>query len=335
MSEYHRNETTRSQRVPFFSVIIPVHNKENHIERSILSVLQQEYSDFELIIVDDASTDRSVQKIVQFGDERIRVLRRDTPGAGGYAARNLGIAHALSEWILFLDADDEWLPGHLTHMFLFIRQNPSAAMVSCGQRIVTLSGQSVYDCYWRKNKHRDGHWISPSRFFRESTNGCRPVQTDTVCLFKPSLPDLSVFPEWLERGGDLFAWAKLVLCLQGLYWSRHVGSISYRNADNMVSRTSNYSASWIEAHLRELKPLANSEATGFFSDYINYLVLVYWKNAMTRDIKPERTAHLIDFSGNLFYALAVFLRVGIPFPLAHTITKFARRMLRSYRSIFH
>src|SRR5690606_5427160 len=97
-----------------FSIIIPVHNKLPHLDRSIASVLNQSYSDFELILVDDASTDGSSEKLPEFKDQRIKLLYRDTPGPGGYAARNLGITEAANEWIVFLDADDIWEPHHLS-----------------------------------------------------------------------------------------------------------------------------------------------------------------------------------------------------------------------------
>ncbi|WP_379865415.1 glycosyltransferase family 2 protein [Marinobacter sp. M5B] len=98
---------------PFFSVVIPVYNKESHIARSINSVLNQTFKDFELIVICDPSTDNSNGEVDKFDDPRIQVLYRDEPGPGGYAARNLGIKQAKSEWIAFLDADDEWYSNYL------------------------------------------------------------------------------------------------------------------------------------------------------------------------------------------------------------------------------
>ena len=91
----------------FFSVIIPVGNKAPHLDRSINSVLNQSFKDFELILIDDATTDGSAAKLAGFTDYRIRLLKRSQPGPGGYAARNLGIKESRTNWIAFLDADDE------------------------------------------------------------------------------------------------------------------------------------------------------------------------------------------------------------------------------------
>jgi len=98
---------------PFFSVIIPVYNKGPHIHHSISSVLNQTFQDFEIILIDDASTDNSLEEIRKFTDPRIRILNRSEPGPGGYAARNLGIKEANAEWVALLDADDIWYPEHL------------------------------------------------------------------------------------------------------------------------------------------------------------------------------------------------------------------------------
>src|SRR5690606_31751069 len=95
------------------SVIVPAYNKGPHIKRCINSIVKQTYSCFELIIVYDQSSDDTLKGIEEFTDSRIRLFKRDVPGPGGYAARNLGIEKANGNWIAFLDADDEWYPDHL------------------------------------------------------------------------------------------------------------------------------------------------------------------------------------------------------------------------------
>ncbi|MDZ7809373.1 MAG: glycosyltransferase family A protein [Arhodomonas sp.] len=110
---------------------MPVHNKEPHLERSIGSVLAQTFRDFELLLIDDASTDSSLDCMQAFVDERIRVFHRDSPGPGGYAARNKGIANARGDWVAFLDADDEWFPYHLEHLVELASEYPRADMLGC------------------------------------------------------------------------------------------------------------------------------------------------------------------------------------------------------------
>lgn len=93
------------------SVIIPLYNKENTVVKTIESVLLQVYVDFEIVVVNDGSSDNSVALVHSLSDERIRII--DQKNAGVSSARNKGIEEALGEWIVFLDADDILLPNCL------------------------------------------------------------------------------------------------------------------------------------------------------------------------------------------------------------------------------
>ena len=88
------------------SIVMPVYNKAPHVDRSIRSILAQTAGFDELIVVDDGSTDGSLEKVQLHSDHRMHIYTRSSPGPGGYAARNLGIRRATSEWIAFLDADE-------------------------------------------------------------------------------------------------------------------------------------------------------------------------------------------------------------------------------------
>lgn len=92
---------------PFVSVVIPVYNREETIGRAVRSVLDQSYRNFELIIVDDCSRDRSLQVIQEFQDERIKVISLQQ-NCGANAARNRGIMESQGQYVAFQDSDDEW-----------------------------------------------------------------------------------------------------------------------------------------------------------------------------------------------------------------------------------
>ena len=99
---------------PFFSVIIPVYNRAHTVGDAIRSVLAQTCQDFEIVVVDDGSTDDPASAIAAFCDPRIHYIRQ--PNRGGGAARNAGIGHARGQFIAPLDSDDQFLPHHLETM---------------------------------------------------------------------------------------------------------------------------------------------------------------------------------------------------------------------------
>ena len=114
--------------MPVVSIIIPTFNRANVIGRAIKSVLGQSYSDFELIIVDDGSTDNTGKVIASFADKRIRYLRHEY-NAGQNPALNTGVREAVGQYITFLDSDDEWLPQFLEKIILTFNQDTSLGAV--------------------------------------------------------------------------------------------------------------------------------------------------------------------------------------------------------------
>lgn len=111
---------------PTFSVIIPSYNRSASLLRAIQSVLEQDFADFELLVVDDGSTDDSLAQLATVKDPRLVVVEQANRGAS--AARNTGLEHASGVYVAFLDSDDVFLPAHLTLLHdLLIRERNIAA----------------------------------------------------------------------------------------------------------------------------------------------------------------------------------------------------------------
>lgn len=106
---------------PLVSVVIPVYNREGTIERAVNSVLNQTYTNIELIVVDDGSTDNSLQVVKQLQTEQMKIWEQVHLGAN--AARNFGISVAKGEYIAFQDSDDEWLPEKLEKQITYMLEN--------------------------------------------------------------------------------------------------------------------------------------------------------------------------------------------------------------------
>lgn len=102
--------------MPFFSIVIPAFNRAREIGRALDSCIHQEFSDFEIVVVDDHSTDGTVEVIGRHADVRIRLVCHDS-NRGVCPARNTGVLNASGEWIVFLDSDDELLPGALRMLY--------------------------------------------------------------------------------------------------------------------------------------------------------------------------------------------------------------------------
>ena len=120
-----------TERTPKVSVIIPTYNRQGLLGRAMSSVLDQGYEDFELIVVDDASTDRTRETVEGFADGRVRYLRHDT-NEGAATARNTGIRASRGQYIAFHDSDDEWLAGKLEkQMRLFEEAGDTVGAVYC------------------------------------------------------------------------------------------------------------------------------------------------------------------------------------------------------------
>src|SRR5690606_5467803 len=108
--------------MPLFSIVIPLYNKEKHIAETLASVLGQSFADFEVIVVNDGSTDGSLSAVNAFNDPRLFVHTKENGGVSD--ARNYGIAKAKGDFIALLDADDTWEPTFLQEMKCLMEKYP-------------------------------------------------------------------------------------------------------------------------------------------------------------------------------------------------------------------
>ncbi len=130
-----------SQSHPAITVVIPTHNRASFLNRAINSVLSQTWTDYELIIVDDASTDNTADVVRDFHDERIRYLRHDA-NLGAPAARNTGITKARGDYIGLLDDDDSWHPQKLEKQITkFSEVSERTGLVYCGHEVRSRDGR--------------------------------------------------------------------------------------------------------------------------------------------------------------------------------------------------
>ncbi len=109
----------------FFSLVIPVYNRERLLPRCLASILRQDFADFEIVAVDDGSTDRSLSVLRALADSRLRILTHEN-NRGVCPARNSAVAAARGEWVVALDSDDELVEGALSRMYRLASAAPDA-----------------------------------------------------------------------------------------------------------------------------------------------------------------------------------------------------------------
>lgn len=181
-----------------FSVVIPLYNKEKSIANTIQSVLEQTFQDFEIVVVNDGSTDRSAEIVEGINDSRIRLIHQENQGVS--AARNKGIEAAEYDWIAFLDGDDLWEKEHLEEVSEMIKLFPN-------EKVFTTSFK--YSDGRKMFKHpRESKIFKIENYFKEALKESL-MWTSVVTVHKSCFDKVGGFNPKLSRGEDLDVWARL------------------------------------------------------------------------------------------------------------------------------
>jgi len=253
-----------------FSIVIPIYNKEPHLRRSIDSVLNQTFGDFELILVEDASTDDSRSIIESYVDPRIRVFFREKPGPGGYAARNLGIKQAKFDWVAFLDADDEWGKARLAKLAALSKDFPGAQILSSGWNEFFTDEKISQDDYSKKYTNYPSHYFDIYTLLLDK----QPIWTSVAVVKKDLLLSVKGFDEKWKRGADLELWLRLLLTGAKGAWLNERTAVYYKNATNMVTLNNPFINSpifpTVERHIRITQDSSIKLALIKFNNRINY-----------------------------------------------------------------
>lgn len=147
--DYEITPETNGPENPLISIVVPLYNKERYVSKTLQSVLSQSYSDSEILVINDGSTDQSLQSVQELHSDKIRIFSK--PNRGSASARNLGIHHARGQWIMILDADDTLEPDILLHFVNLIHLHPDCDFF-CGTHILESNGQrSLYS-----EKYKEG-----------------------------------------------------------------------------------------------------------------------------------------------------------------------------------
>ena len=193
-----------------FSVIIPSYNKVPYIEKALQSVLAQSFSDYELIVVDDGSTDDSAavaERILSDCPAPHRLIRRENAGVS--VARNTGVAHSNGDYLCFLDADDWWDPDFLCEMARLIEEFPDAGIYGTNYTIVHETRHKTRVAPLGLETGFEKGYINYFQVYAKTL--AMPLTSISVAVPKGVFAVTGGFPEGIKLGEDFLLWVKIAL----------------------------------------------------------------------------------------------------------------------------
>lgn len=286
---------------PYFTIIIPLYNKEKYIKNTINSVLNQKFDNFELVIIDDGSKDKSCEIIQNINDNRIRLILQKNGGPS--KARNRGIEEASGQFIAFLDADDEWLPNYLIEHYLLFSNN-STLKWSC----------TGYDVIGGKRKETI---IYPKNGIQKSTIDAimqgMSITSSSIVIKRDIFNNKSLlFNELYKRSEDREVWYKIACLYPEIAYIRKSLVNIYANTEGSLNATGleDMDFSFLSLEERIINQLETLEETerNKFINYLNNLILrrmltiwgwTYSFNKVSINFQPFFTKNTIRLLKNL------------------------------------
>lgn len=221
---------------PNITVLMPAYNAEKYISQAIESVLQQTYTDFEFIIVNDGSTDETVNIINSFNDDRIILINQ--PNMGVAAALNTGLKYAKAPYIARFDADDICYPYRLEKQIRFLQDNPEYILVGSEAKYILENGDFLFDFHCIAYSHEQ---IMDKLYFY-----C-PFVHPTVMYRKENVINAGGYPTHAHNFEDYLLWTNLMN--EGMFCNLTEPLIKYRLNSTSVT----IDEKWRGRRFRELK----------------------------------------------------------------------------------
>ena len=255
-----------------FSIIIPLYNKQDSIAATVNSIINQDFQEFEIIIINDGSTDNSKKVALSIKDSRIRVI--DKANGGVSSARNKGIEVANYDWIAFLDGDDLWEYNHLSTCKDLILQYP-------GKKVFVTSFRFSTDVVI-KSDNNSSYQIRD--YFGEAARKTL-IWTSVVVINKSCFNNVSAFNESYTRGEDIELWGRLSKTYE-IIKSNKVTAVYMLDAENRACRNSSNLSKSV------LKDISLNSLTGTERNYYKKLILGKIAECI-KNYEFKNTFHLI------------------------------------------
>ena len=306
--------------MPHFSVIMPLYNKAPYVRKAVESVVGQTFGDWELIVVDNGSTDGSGEIVSKFTDSRIRMIRvEENIGPGG--ARNRGVAEATAPYISFLDADDWWEPTFLEEMAGQIERHPNAGIYGTGYYIVK-NGKKRIAPIGVDDGFVEGE-INYCRVYAKTL--CMPLTSISVAMPREIFNETGGFNTRLRLGEDFDLWIRIALKYRAVLLNKPLSNynqdvdITYRGTHHL--REPKEHMLW---NLEYLEPLeqTNPDYKQLIDNLRTYSLHLYlidrrYRNAARQELakvdwnrQPKKTHRLYQFPVWLLKVRMQYLVIG-------------------------
>ena len=194
-----------NEQTPYFSIIIPLYNKENYVAATLKSVIEQTFKNFEIVIVNDGSTDTGLEKIIQLNISNLKIINQTNSGVS--SARNKGIDSASGKFIAFLDADDYWFPNHLQNLYDGIHKFSEYSVFCTNYKVLKSHNRIVQPKF---NIKINNKYILINDYFSASLKS-NIALTSCVCIRTEIMTNGFYFDTNIRSGQDTDLWIRLAL----------------------------------------------------------------------------------------------------------------------------
>lgn len=291
------------------SVIIPLYNKAASIGLTLRAVLEQTFQDFEVVVVDDGSTDGGADVVRAVDDARIRLVSQ--PNAGVSSARNRGVSESRGEFVAFLDADDLWRPTYLETQFALTRKYPDCDVFATNYEFRDAEGR-ISPTILRRLPFAGEDGIL-TNYFEVASCSHPPLWTSAVMVRRTALQAIGGFPVGIRSGEDLLTWARLAVENKIAYSIKQLAIFVSTASNTNTSKAQSRSGSE-EFVLNELLSLYNKETRQVTKAQLKQYIIRWYKIYSVIQIEIGN-GHLavaiandaIRFGGSVRTFLSVFI----------------------------
>jgi glycosyltransferase involved in cell wall biosynthesis len=298
------------------SVVIPLYNKERFIRSTIVSVLNQTFQDFELIIINDGSTDNSLEAVEEFDDKRIKIHTIENSGVS--IARNFGVQNAKYHYVAFLDADDYWDKTFLNEIKKLITQYPAEKVFASGRISIFSDHKIEYSNPFLPKKNE----VDKIDYLKVISRFLPPVHSSNSVFKKLTLLEAGLFREGQKQHEDHDLWLRV--CQKNLVCYINKPLSFYRKDIENSGSQSTIRFFDFKTYLQtilETKQVLDQDRLKYFKKYYNKFVLltfIKYQSGFSED-ETKELVKLIKKIVSPFYFSLLHLINLLPFGMTYNL----------------